>query len=157
MVWAQLGLDGCWQTDLWYAFGHGEPRKELFIKENLDCSLVANPSHGFLDKHGHFLVDGWNWNSMGLCDFVPGSTSCYDFWCEALDLPELGNESNSSTLKTVQFVNHQFITCRTLNCYQLNVGIAIKINHPPVITNIDSWYKPFPNGWFIIVTPTLPF
>ena len=28
-----------------------------------------------------------------------------------------------------------------------NVGITI-INHPPVIT-IDSWYKPFPNGWFL--------
>jgi hypothetical protein len=29
MVWAQLGLVGCWQTDLWLAFGHGEPRKQM--------------------------------------------------------------------------------------------------------------------------------
>ena len=35
-----------------------------------------------------------------------------------------------------------------------NVGIPI-INHPPAIT-IDSWYKPFPKGWLIIVIPTLP-
>ena len=34
-----------------------------------------------------------------------------------------------------------------------NVGITI-INHPKQIT-IDSWYKPFPNGWFILVIPTL--
>ena len=33
------------------------------------------------------------------------------------------------------------------------MGITI-INHPAVIT-IDSSYKPFPNGWFIIVIPTL--
>jgi len=28
------------------------------------------------------------------------------------------------------------------------------INNPPVIT-INRWYKPFPNGWFMIVLPTL--
>ena len=34
-----------------------------------------------------------------------------------------------------------------------NVGNTI-ISHPPVIT-INKWYKPFPNGWFIIDSPTL--
>ena len=29
-----------------------------------------------------------------------------------------------------------------------NVGYNNVINHLPVIT-IDSWYKPFPNGWFV--------
>ena len=33
-----------------------------------------------------------------------------------------------------------------------NVGITI-IDH----LTIDSWYKPFPNGWFNIVIPTLRF
>ena len=33
------------------------------------------------------------------------------------------------------------------NVSSSNVGIAI-INHPPVLT-IDSWYKLFPDGWFI--------
>ena len=39
------------------------------------------------------------------------------------------------------------------NVSSSNVGIAI-INHPPVLT-INSWYKLFPNGWFIIGIPTL--
>ena len=33
-----------------------------------------------------------------------------------------------------------------------NVGITI-ISHPQI--TMDTWYNPFPNGWFIIVIPTL--
>ena len=43
-------------------------------------------------------------------------------------------------------INHQNIS---------NVGKTI-INHTQVIT-INRWYKPFPNGWFTIVLPTLVY
>ena len=75
------------------------------------------------------------------------------------DGPLGGTENSASTapaspwdlvLKwTMQWKNGEKLKSKTTNCWG-----KTRINHPQI--TIYRWYKQFPDGWFIIVLPTLP-
>ena len=64
--------------------------------------------------------------------------------------------SNQNQLQVIRIIHTHRQGCQTHihNFQRLYTQISMAVYTILQIT-IDSWYKPFPNGWFVIVLPTL--